>query len=69
MTGTYATSLIHPNHAEMGMYPTEEMIRIHEKERRAEAERQREARSISAGRGWRAIARYATKKAEAAEQR
>lgn len=66
---TNTTGLIHPNNAEMRMYPTEELIRIHRKEMMAEAERQREARSMSAGRRWRAIARYATRRAESAEQR
>ncbi|TDC90405.1 hypothetical protein E1161_19035 [Saccharopolyspora aridisoli] len=66
---TNTTGLIHPNNAEMRMYPTEELIRIHREEKMAEAERQRIARSMSAGRRWRAIARYATRRAESAELR
>ncbi|SFS53197.1 hypothetical protein [Saccharopolyspora flava] len=65
----HTISLIQPNALETRMYPTEELLRLHRKERLAEAERQREARSLTAGRRWRALARYATRKAEAAEQR
>lgn len=69
MTNDTMTTLIHANSAELRMQPSEELIRIHRKEMLAEAERQREVRALSAGRRWRAIARYATRRAEAAEQR
>lgn len=69
MTNDNVTTLFHPNNAELRMQPTEELIRIHRKEMLAEAERQREGRALSAGRRWRAIARYAMRRAEAAEQR
>ncbi|GAB3671050.1 hypothetical protein [Saccharopolyspora tripterygii] len=69
MSNDNATTLIHPNTAELRMQPTEDLIRIHRKERLAEAERQRAVRAHSAGRRWRAIARYAMRRAEAAERR
>lgn len=69
MTNENVTTLIRPNAAELRMQPTEELIRIHRKEMLAEAERQRAVRALLAGRRWRAIARYAMRRAEAAEQR
>ena len=69
MTNENVTTLIRPNTAELRMQPTEELIRIHRKEMLAEAERQRAVRALLAGRRWRAIARYAMRRAEAAEQR
>ena len=60
---------IQPNSAEVRSMIPEDYVRIREQEMRAEAERQRTIHRIRAGRRWRHIARYATRRAEAAERR
>ena len=60
--------IIQPNSAEVRSMIPEEFTRIREKEMRAEAERQRRIRRLRAGRWWRSVADYATRRAEAAER-
>ncbi|MFC7343124.1 hypothetical protein [Saccharopolyspora griseoalba] len=61
--------VIQPNSAEVRSMIPEEYVRIREEEMRAEAERQRRAQRLLAGRLWRSLAGYATRRAEAAERR
>jgi hypothetical protein len=59
---------VQPNSAEVRSMIPEEYARIREEEMRAEAERQRRIRRFRAGRWWRSVADYATRRAEAAER-